>query len=129
MASPKVSPGTWSAFNRFLYVSFKQNSGERFRATWPSCWSKTKYFPCVVTKSLKALKVINHIESLAISKNVFHTTKKNVTRSYYINHLMVYLLCLFQCLTSNILKCIVQMHAGLISKLVYSVAYVWTIIH
>ena len=21
----------------YLYVSFKQNSGERFRATWPSC--------------------------------------------------------------------------------------------
>ena len=27
-----VSPGTWSALNRFLYVSFKQNSGKRFRA-------------------------------------------------------------------------------------------------
>ena len=25
---PQVSPGTWSAFNRFQYVSFKQNSGE-----------------------------------------------------------------------------------------------------
>ena len=33
----QVSPGTWSAFNRYLYVSFKQNSGERFRGTWPSC--------------------------------------------------------------------------------------------
>ena len=29
-------PGTWSAFYRYLYVSFKQNSGECFRATWPS---------------------------------------------------------------------------------------------
>ena len=37
MAPPEVSPGTWSAFSRYLYVSFKQNSGERFRATWPSC--------------------------------------------------------------------------------------------
>ena len=25
----KVSPGTWSAFNRYLYVNFKQISGER----------------------------------------------------------------------------------------------------
>ena len=40
---PQVSPGTWSAFNRFLYVSFKQNSGERFCAICPSCsCSKTK---------------------------------------------------------------------------------------
>ena len=37
MALPLVSLGTWSAFNRYLYVSFKQNSGERFRASWPSC--------------------------------------------------------------------------------------------
>ena len=32
------SPGTWSDFYRYLYVSFKQNSGERLRATWPSCY-------------------------------------------------------------------------------------------
>ena len=31
------SIGTWPAFYRYLYVSFKQNSGERFRATWPFC--------------------------------------------------------------------------------------------
>ena len=35
MAQSKVSPGTWSAFNRYLYVSFKQNS-------WPSCYPPTK---------------------------------------------------------------------------------------
>ena len=35
--APGPLPGTWSAFYRYLYVSFKQNSGERFRATWPSC--------------------------------------------------------------------------------------------
>ena len=29
MAPPQVSPGTWSAFNKYLYVSFKQDSGER----------------------------------------------------------------------------------------------------
>ena len=33
MAQRQVSPGTWSAFNRYLYVSFKQNSGERLRAS------------------------------------------------------------------------------------------------
>ena len=33
-------PGTQSAFNRYLYVSFKQNFEERFRATWPSCLNK-----------------------------------------------------------------------------------------
>ena len=38
LAWPKVSTGTWPAFNRYLYVSFKQNSGERFRATVPSCF-------------------------------------------------------------------------------------------
>ena len=32
------SPESWSAFYRYLYVSFKQNSGEHFRATWPSCF-------------------------------------------------------------------------------------------
>ena len=32
------SPGTWSAFYRYLYVSFKQNSCESFRATGPSCF-------------------------------------------------------------------------------------------
>ena len=41
------SPGTWSAFYRYLYISFKQNSGERFRAIWPSCfiteWSTVYY--------------------------------------------------------------------------------------
>ena len=31
------APGTWSAFNKYLDVSFKQNSGEQFRASWPSC--------------------------------------------------------------------------------------------
>ena len=36
MALSKVSPGTWSNFDRYLYVSFKQISGERFRATRPS---------------------------------------------------------------------------------------------
>ena len=36
-ALPQVSPGTWPAFNRYLYVSVKQNSDERFRATLPSC--------------------------------------------------------------------------------------------
>ena len=36
-APPQVSLETWPAFNMYLYVSFKQNSGERFRATWPSC--------------------------------------------------------------------------------------------
>ena len=30
-----LSPGTWPAFKRYLNVSFKQNSGERFRAKWP----------------------------------------------------------------------------------------------
>ena len=30
------STGTLSAFYRYLNVSFKQNSGEHFRATWPS---------------------------------------------------------------------------------------------
>ena len=35
---PKVSLGTWPAFNRYLYVSFKQNSGEQFRTSWPSCF-------------------------------------------------------------------------------------------
>ena len=33
---PQVSPGTWSVFN---YISFKQNSGERFKAAWPSCFN------------------------------------------------------------------------------------------
>ena len=36
------SPGTWSAFYRYLYVSFRQNSGERFRATWTSCFRWTR---------------------------------------------------------------------------------------
>ena len=36
MALPLVPPGTWPAFNKYLYVSFKQNSGERFRAFWSS---------------------------------------------------------------------------------------------
>ena len=40
---PQVSPGTRPAFNRYLYVSFKQNSGERFRATWPSCLTIIMY--------------------------------------------------------------------------------------
>ena len=35
-ALPQVSPGTWPAFNIYHHVSVKQNSGERFRATWPS---------------------------------------------------------------------------------------------
>ena len=36
-----MSPGKWPAFNRYLYtcISFKQNSGDRFRATWPTCLS------------------------------------------------------------------------------------------
>ena len=34
---PKVSTGTWSAISR--YVSFKQKSGERYRATcFKGCW-------------------------------------------------------------------------------------------
>ena len=33
-----MSPGTWPTFNRYLYVGVKQNSGERFRATWSSCF-------------------------------------------------------------------------------------------
>ena len=37
MAQPQLSTGTWPAFNRYLYVSFKQNSGKQFKATWPSC--------------------------------------------------------------------------------------------
>ena len=36
--APQVSPGTWPAFIRYLYVSFKQNLGEQFRASWPSCF-------------------------------------------------------------------------------------------
>ena len=32
------SPETWSAFYRYLYVSFKQNSSGCLRATWPSCF-------------------------------------------------------------------------------------------
>ena len=40
LAPLQVSTGTWPAFNRYLHVSFKQNSGERFRATWPSCFKK-----------------------------------------------------------------------------------------
>ena len=32
MALPQVSPGTWPAFNKYVYVGFKQNSGEPFRA-------------------------------------------------------------------------------------------------
>ena len=38
LAPPQVSPGTWPALNIYLYVCFKQNSGERLRATWPSCY-------------------------------------------------------------------------------------------
>ena len=37
---PQVSLGTLSAFNRFLYVSFIQNSDEQFMATWPSRYIK-----------------------------------------------------------------------------------------
>ena len=37
LALPQVSLGNWPAFNRYLYVSFKQNPGKRFRASWPSC--------------------------------------------------------------------------------------------
>ena len=37
MVPPQVSPGTWPTFNIYLYVSFKQNSCERLRASWPSC--------------------------------------------------------------------------------------------
>ena len=37
MALCQVSPGTWSVFYRYLYVNFKQNSGEPLRAIWPSC--------------------------------------------------------------------------------------------
>ena len=36
MALIQVS-GTWSAFKIYIYVSFKQNLGERLRAAWPSC--------------------------------------------------------------------------------------------
>ena len=36
LSLPQVLPGTWPAFNRYLYVSFKQNSGEQFSATWSS---------------------------------------------------------------------------------------------
>ena len=37
LAPSQVSPGTWPALNSYLCVSFKQNSGERFRASWASC--------------------------------------------------------------------------------------------
>ena len=30
-ALTQMSPGTWPAFNRYLYISVKQNSGERFK--------------------------------------------------------------------------------------------------
>ena len=45
LAPPQMSPGTWLAFNRYLYVSFKQNSGERFRASWPTCLKFLSSFP------------------------------------------------------------------------------------
>ena len=32
------STGAKNGRYRYLYVSFKQNSGERLRATWPSCY-------------------------------------------------------------------------------------------
>ena len=35
LCQPQASQGTWPAFNRYLNVSFKQTSGERFRANWP----------------------------------------------------------------------------------------------
>ena len=35
----QLSLGTWSTFYRYLYLSFKQNTGEHFRATWPSCFA------------------------------------------------------------------------------------------
>ena len=38
LSPPQVSPGTWPYSNRYIYVSFKQNSGEPFRVTWPSCF-------------------------------------------------------------------------------------------
>ena len=38
VASPHVSPGKHPAFNRYLYVSFKQISGEWFSTTRPSCF-------------------------------------------------------------------------------------------
>ena len=47
LTPPQVSPGTWPAFNRYLYVSFKQNSGERLRATGPSCLGKMTPLQCL----------------------------------------------------------------------------------
>ena len=52
MAPHQMSPGTWSAFNRYLSVSFKQNS-ERFWVTLPPCFvlrpSLLKCWCCIDT--------------------------------------------------------------------------------
>ena len=37
LAPPQVLSGEWPVFNRYLYVSFKQNLGEQLRASWPAC--------------------------------------------------------------------------------------------
>ena len=62
MAPPQVSSGTWSAFNRYLYVSFKQNSGERFSATCPPCFHNSKKGTSCLITILKYKVVLNLIE-------------------------------------------------------------------
>ena len=56
-----MSSGTWPAFNRYLYVSDKQNLGERFRATWPS------YLNMQLSGVARCLKALTFIFSLDIS--------------------------------------------------------------
>ena len=58
LAPPQVSPGTWPAFNRYLYVIFKQNSGERFRASWPGP------LDCIIVKQQWFDKNLNKHASL-----------------------------------------------------------------